>query len=175
MNKNILFFPLIIFFFIFFIFLYFLTNKRETENLPSALIDKNIPIFKTFSLINNRDFISNKEFDEQTIIVNFFASWCVPCRVEHKSISRLANEKGLKIIGINYKDSPKEAKQWLSEFGNPYSIIAIDNDGSIAIDWGVYGIPETFIVDKKNIIRHRHVGPITSDEYDSFLTKVNLY
>ena len=171
MKKYFLVIPSIIFFFTIAIFFYFLIEERNPSELPSALIKKKVPIFETSSLLNKKSFLSTKEFSNEIILVNFFASWCVPCRVEHAFMQSLSNE-GIKIIGINYKDDPQQAIQWLEELGNPYSNVAIDSNGRIAIDWGVYGIPETFIVNTKNIIQYRHVGPLTKKEYNKFYSKI---
>ena len=159
--------PIIIFLCIIIAFFYLLIIKRNPSELPSVLIDQKVPLFETTSLFNNEPFIFEKELGKETILVNFFASWCVPCRVEHTFMQSLSNE-GIKIIGINYKDDPQQAIKWLEELGNPYSNVAIDSNGRIAIDWGVYGIPETFIVNTDNIIEYRHVGPLTKKEYNKF-------
>ena len=171
MKKYFLIIPFIVFFFIVAVFFYLLTRDRNPSELPSVLLDKKVPIFETSMLLEKKNFISQDEFNDEIIVVNFFATWCVPCRAEHKYIKRLSN-KGIKIIGINYKDDPKQAILWLEELGNPYSNVAIDSNGSIAIDWGVYGIPESFIVNAKNVIQHRHVGPITKKEYNDFYYKI---
>ena len=105
-------------------------------------------------------------------MVNFFATWCAPCREEHAYIKRLAFEKGLKIIGVNYKDDLNKARAWLEELGNPSSFVIVDNKGQIGIDWGVYGIPETFVVDSKSIIKYRLVGSITKKTYNAFYSKI---
>ena len=170
MKKKILILPSILFLLILLTFFYLLSIERNPSELPSALLDKNIPKFETKSLLKNEKFISVKEFGNEIILVNFFASWCKPCRDEHIYIERFANEKGIKIIGINYKDNSNKAIRWLKEVGNPYADIAVDNSGRIAIDWGVYGIPETFIVNSEGIIKYRHVGPITKKIYK----KINL-
>ena len=132
-----------------------------TQALPISL----------FKLSDNKYFRSKDLLGKKNLVVSFFATWCVPCRAEHNYIKSLSN-KGIKIIGINYKDDPKEAIKWLKELGNPYSDVAVDSNGSIAIDWGVYGIPESFIVNTKKIIQHRHVGPITKEEYNEFYLKI---
>ena len=128
------------------------------SELPSTLLDKNVPKFETESLLKDEKFTSPKDFGNEIILVNFFATWCKPCRDEHIFIKRFSNEKGVKVIGINYKDNPKKAIEWLKELGNPYTDVAVDKSGRIAIDWGVYGIPETFIVNSEGIIKYRHVG-----------------
>ena len=172
MKKKILIFPFIIFLIIFLVFFYLLVIERNPFELPSVLIDKKVPNFETVSLLNNKNFISKVEFGKEITLVNFFATWCGPCREEHVYIKRLSNEKRLKIIGINYKDDPDKALTWLEELGNPYSNVIVDNKGEIGIDWGVYGIPETFIVNSNGIIKYRLVGPITKKKYNSFYSKI---
>ena len=157
--------PSIFFLLIVSIFFYLLIIERNPLELPSNLLNKNVPNFKTESLLKNKNFVSSKEFGNEVVLVNFFATWCKPCRDEHVYIKRFSNEKGIRVIGINYKDNSKKTIQWLKNLGNPYSDIPIDKGGKIAIDWGVYGIPETFIVNSKGIIKYRHVGPITKKIY----------
>ena len=173
MKKKLLIIPALIFLFIIFNFFYLLVIDRNPTEIPSNLLNKNIPNFKTESLLSNKIFISSKEFGKEIILVNFFATWCKPCRDEHANIKRFSNEKGIRVIGINYKDDPKKAIQWLKTLGNPYSDVPIDKSGRIAIDWGVYGIPETFVVNSKGIIKYRHVGPVTNKAFKkiNFLIK----
>ena len=171
MKKYFLIIPSIVFFFVMAVFFYLLITDRNPTELPSVLIEKKVPIFEVPMLLEEKNFKSSNEFGNELIVVNFFATWCVPCRAEHNYIKLLSN-KGIKIIGINYKDDPKQAIQWLEELGNPYSKVAIDSNGTIAIDWGVYGIPETFIVNARNVIQHRHVGPITKKEFNNFYSKI---
>ena len=170
MKKQLLILPSIFFLFFLIIFFYLLIIDRNPSELPSTLLDKNVPKFETESLLKDEKFVSFKEFGNEILLVNFFATWCKPCRDEHIYIKRFSNEKEIKVIGINYKDNPKKAIQWLKELGNPYTDVAVDKNGRIAIDWGVYGIPETFIVNSEGIIKYRHVGPITKKIYK----KINL-
>ena len=172
MKKQLLIFPSIVFFFILLVFFYLLIIDRDPTELPSVLIEKKVPRFEAESLLDDKKFISTEEFANKTVIVNFFATWCKPCREEHPYIKRLSNTQGIKIIGINYKDNSQRTIKWLKELGNPYSNIAIDSNGQIGIDWGVYGLPETFIVNAKGIIKYRHVGPITKKIYNNFYSKV---
>ncbi len=172
MKKQLLFVPSIIFFFILLVFFYLLTIDRDPKQIPSILIEKKVPDFETQSLLNNRKFISSQEFGNTITIVNFFATWCKPCREEHRYIKRLSKVKEIKIIGINYKDNSQNAIKWLEDLGNPYSDVAIDSNGLIGIDWGVYGIPETFIVNSEGIIKYRYVGPITEKTYNNFYSKI---
>ncbi len=170
MKKKLLIIPSILFLSILLTFFYLLIIERDPSAIPSNLLDKNIPKFEAESLLRKEKFISSKEFGNEIILVNFFATWCLPCRDEHIYIKRFSNEKGIRVIGINYKDNPKKTIQWLKNLGNPYSNIPIDKNGRIAIDWGVYGIPETFVVSSKGIIKYRHVGPVTEKIYK----KINL-
>ena len=157
--------PYIFFLIILLVFFYLLLIERNPSRVPSALLNKNVPIFEAESLFKDERFLSSEIFDNQIVLVNFFATWCKPCKDEHIYIKRFANEKKLKIIGINYKDNPKLAIEWLKNLGNPYSNVALDKNGKIAIEWGVYGIPETFVVNSKGIIKYRHVGQITKKIY----------
>ena len=170
MKKQLLILPSIFFLLILLIFFYLLIINRNPSELPSTLLDKKFPKFETESLLSDEKFISSKEFGNEIILVNFFATWCKPCRDEHIYIERFSMKEKIKVIGINYKDNSKKAIKWLNELGNPYTNVAIDKSGRIAIDWGVYGIPETFIVNSKGIIKYRHVGPVTKKIYK----KINL-
>ena len=170
MKKKLLIIPFLLFFSILLTFFYLLIIERDPSEIPSNLLDKSVPKFETESLLKKERFISSKEFGKEIMLVNFFATWCLPCRDEHIYIKRFSDEKGIRVIGINYKDNPKKAIQWLKDMGNPYSNVPIDKYGKIAIDWGVYGIPETFIVSSKGTIKYRHVGPVTKKIYK----KINL-
>ena len=169
-KKKILILPSVVFFLILSIFFYLLIIDRNPSEIPSNLLNKNVPIFEAESLFKDKKFISSNEFKDEIILVNFFATWCKPCRDEHVYIKRFTNEKDIKVIGINYKDNTEKTIKWLKDLGNPYKDILIDKNGKIAIDWGVYGIPETFIINSNGIIKYRHIGPITNKIY----TKINL-
>ena len=170
MKNKLLILPSIFFAIILSIFFYLLITERNPSEIPSNLLNKNVPFFEAESLFKNEKFISSQELKNEIILVNFFATWCKPCRDEHVYIKRFSNKKGIKVIGINYKDNSKKTIEWLKNLGNPYSDVLIDKNGRIAIDWGVYGIPETFIVNPSGIIKYRHVGPITNKIYK----KINL-
>jgi cytochrome c biogenesis protein CcmG, thiol:disulfide interchange protein DsbE len=133
---------------------------RDPSTLPSVLIDKPVPAFDLPPLAG-RDgpSFSSADLGGHVSLVNVFASWCVPCRVEHPLLLALADD-GVPIYGINYKDPADKAKDWLAELGDPYRAIGADTQGRVAIDWGVYGVPETFVVDTQGRIRHRHIGPL---------------
>ena len=172
MRKYLSITPLIIFFCVVVVFFYFLIIKRDPSYLPSVLINQKAPVFEATSLFKNKPFVYEEEFGHEIVIVNFFATWCIPCRMEHPYINQLSKEKGVKVIGINYKDDPKKAIGWLQKLGNPYSKVAVDKNGNIGINWGVYGMPETFIVNKNNIVLYRQAGPITEEIYDFFYQQI---
>ncbi len=133
----------------------------DPKKVPSPLIDKPAPDFNLPHLIQGGE-ISNKDMLGKVWILNVWASWCVACRAEHEIIKHLASLKLVDIIGLNYKDQAADARSWLFDLGNPYSQIAVDLDGRTGINWGVYGVPETFLIDKKGIIRYKHIGPVTA-------------
>ena len=128
--------------------------------LPSPLIDQPAPDFALPPLPGGERGFSSADLAGHVSLVNFFASWCVPCRAEHAVLSALAQSKRVAIYGIDYKDKADVALAWIAELGNPYTVIGADN-GRVGIDWGVYGVPETFIVDQGGRIRYKHVGPLT--------------
>jgi len=138
--------------------------------VPSPLIGKPAPEFELPLLLEDGTF-SNKDFIGHVTLVNVWASWCFACRQEHETVKHLS-KKGVRIIGLNYKDKASDAKKWLAALGNPYEAIAVDTDGRIAIDWGVYGAPETFLVDEQGIIRHKVIGPLSSKEKYNALMEV---
>lgn len=129
--------------------------------VPSAMIGKPAPTFALPSPENLGPGLSTRDLKGKITIVNVFASWCGPCLIEHPLMMELARDKRIQIVGLNYKNAPKKAVAWLKEHGNPYARIGSDRIGTVAIEWGVYGVPETFIVDRAGIIRYRHAGPIT--------------
>jgi len=144
---------------------YFMLSGRDPRLLPSALIDKPAPTFKLAPIAgweNRKPGLATVDLKGKVTVVNFFASWCVPCLAEHPQIVALSKLKGVQVVGINYKDKPENAKAWLTRHGNPYARIGVDG-GRGAIEWGVYGMPETFIVDRTGRIRFKHVGPIVPD------------
>lgn len=134
--------------------------------LPSALIDRPAPNFELEPLLADRPGLSTADLQGQVALINIFASWCVPCRVEHPILMRLAESEGVPIYGINYKDDPEAAQRWLGQIGNPFARIGADRSGRIAIEWGVTGVPETFVIDRQGRVRYRHVGPIQVRDLD---------
>ena len=170
MKKQILVLPLIIFILLLSAFFYLLVIDRNPSEIPSNLLNKNVPTFETNTLFKNKKFISTNEFRKEITLVNFFATWCKPCLNEHKYIKLFSDEKKLRVIGVNYKDKPNNTKKWLEKLGNPYSEVLLDKNGNIGIDWGVYGIPETFVINSEGVIKYRHVGAITKKDFN----KINI-
>ena len=165
MKNKFFIFPVLLFLSILLIFFYLLIIERNPLEIPSVLLNKKVPRFESNLLFKENKFISNNEFGNGKVLVNFFASWCKPCIDEHKFIKLFEENPNLKIVGINFKDNKNNVTKWLKDLGNPYSDIVIDRNGSIAIDWGVYGIPETFVINSKGIIKYRHVGQINKSIY----------
>jgi cytochrome c biogenesis protein CcmG/thiol:disulfide interchange protein DsbE len=144
---------------------------RDPSKLPSALLDRPAPEF-TLPALDGSGVAGLKAGDlrGKVALVNVFASWCVPCRVEHPILMRLARESGIVLYGISYKDKAQDSARFLSELGNPYAAIGHDENGRVGIEWGVYGVPETFVVDREGRIRHKHVGPLSpKDLQDTIL------
>lgn len=131
--------------------------------VPSPLIDKPAPAFELPALATPGATISNATFAGQVVLVNVWATWCVGCRQEHDALLAIANEDLVPIYGLNYKDDRATALEWLRQLGDPYVASAFDEQGDAAIDWGVYGAPETFLLDARGIVRYKHIGPITSE------------
>ncbi|MFN4092282.1 MAG: DsbE family thiol:disulfide interchange protein [Brevundimonas sp.] len=149
----------------------FIGLGRDPKILPSMLIDRPLP---AFDLPDARPDLVGRElastdFTGQPMLLNVFASWCVSCRVEHPLLMRLSQE-GVPIHGLNWKDAPGAGAAWLKEFGDPYARVGDDASGRVAIDLGVTGAPETFVVDKHGVVRYRHVGPITPQVWDNTLS-----
>ncbi len=165
MKKKILLLPLGIFLLILLTFAYLLIIDRNPQEIPSNLINKKIPNFEANSLFKDEKFIFSQELKPEIVLINFFATWCKPCRDEHSYIKKFSEQKKIRVIGINYKDNPEKTIKWLNDLGNPYSDVLLDKKGQIAIDWGVYGIPETFVVNSNGIIKYRQAGPITKKIY----------
>jgi cytochrome c biogenesis protein CcmG/thiol:disulfide interchange protein DsbE len=135
-------------------------NPRE---VPSPLIGKPAPAFTLPQVAATGKTLSPADFKGQVALVNVWASWCVSCRQEHPVLLQLATQGVVPIYGLNYKDQREAALGWLGQHGDPYVASAFDADGRVGIDWGVYGVPETFVIDQAGIIRHKHTGPVTPE------------
>lgn len=141
-----------------------LMSGRDSSVVPSALLGAPAPQEALPPLEGtNLPGLDPSRFEGQVTLVNVWASWCAPCRQEHPLLMQLAGDERFEIIGLNYKDQPANARRFLGELGNPYSAVGVDSSGRAAIDWGVYGVPETFLVGKDGRIAWKQVGPFTSD------------
>ncbi|MBV9687240.1 MAG: DsbE family thiol:disulfide interchange protein [Alphaproteobacteria bacterium] len=138
--------------------------RHDPHLLPSALIDRPAPDFALPGLYENAGGLTRKDLEGHITLVNFFASWCAPCREEHQEVMALGRLADITLDGIAYKDKPEESRRFLDRLGNPYGRIGVDRSGTTAIDFGVYGVPETYVVDAAGHIRYRHVGPLTAED-----------
>jgi len=150
----------------------------DPSRLPSALIDKPAPVFSLPPLegltANGRPVpgLSNEDLKGRVTVVNVWASWCAPCRLEHPLLVDLAKDPSIRVVGINQKDDPDNARRFLGSLGNPYAAVGADRNGRASIEWGVYGVPETFIVGPDGTIRHKHIGPLTPENFSAFKDKL---
>ena len=162
--------PLLVFTAIAGVFAYLLLSGHDPQKIPSALIDRPAPAFDLEDFHDSSARVSNADFTGRVTVVNMFASWCLPCQAEHPLITRLAEE--VPVIGINYKDKRTDATRWLERLGDPYARIAVDATGRMGIDWGVYGLPETFVIDAEGHIRYKHVGPLTPHDFEEVVMPI---
>jgi cytochrome c biogenesis protein CcmG, thiol:disulfide interchange protein DsbE len=139
-------------------------NPRE---VPSPLIGKPAPAFKLATLEAPDKSLTQADLAGRAWVLNVFASWCGPCREEHPLLVDLAKKTPTPIYGLNYKDQKADAERWLRQFGNPYRSVLVDRDGRAGIDYGVYGVPETFVIDKNGTVRYKKVGPLTPEVIES--------
>jgi cytochrome c biogenesis protein CcmG, thiol:disulfide interchange protein DsbE len=135
-------------------------NPRE---VPSPFIGKPAPAFELTQLQEPDKRFARRDMDGKVWLLNVWASWCVACREEHPILVEFSKQKILPVVGLNYKDKPEDAKAWLKQFGNPYTLSVVDGDGRVGIDYGVYGVPESFLIDRKGVIRYKQIGPITPE------------
>jgi cytochrome c biogenesis protein CcmG/thiol:disulfide interchange protein DsbE len=152
--------PVIVFFALYLLFKTRLT--KDPNLLPSVLIGKEIPSFEVSSL-NKEKKLTDKQFKGHIILLNVWASWCPGCQIEHPILIDLAKNGYAHVYGLNYKDSPQDANLFLENMGNPYQEIIYDPKGKLSMQFGVYGTPESFLIDEKGIVRYRYVGPLTLD------------
>ncbi len=133
---------------------------RDPSVLPSMLIDKPVPEFELPALLDDVPGFATGDFGGEVVLVNVFASWCLPCRAEHPLLMRLAEDNIVTVFGLNWKDEKDDATAWLAGLGNPYARIGHDLSGRVGIDWGVYGVPETYVIDAQGRVRYKHVGAL---------------
>jgi len=141
--------------------------RLDPREVPSPLIDKPAPAFTLPRLDDPQQRVSEKDLLGKVWLLNVWASWCVSCREEHPVLVEFAKKNIVPIYGLNYKDERKDALAWLAQFGNPYTVSIMDADGRVGIDYGVYGVPETYVIDKQGVIRYKQIGPITPELLDA--------
>ena len=155
--------------FLFVIGIFYISLTRDTNYNTSSLINKKAPEFKIISFDDSNYYTREDIKKNNYTLINFWASWCSPCRIEHPILIKLSQTKNLKILGINFKDKNTQAKKFLSELGNPYDLLAKDKDGKQSVRFGIYGIPESILVNKDFMIIQKFVGPLSSDDYKSII------
>lgn len=163
--------PLVLFMTLAGLFLYKLATGGQGDLIPSALIGKPVPAFELPPL-EGVGLPGLKTADLKAggvTVVNVWASWCVPCRQEHPLLEEVAKDSRVRLVGINYKDEPENARRFLGSLGNPFQAIGVDSRGRSSIDWGVYGVPETFVIAADGTIAYKHIGPITPQSLESAL------
>ncbi|MGP2490413.1 DsbE family thiol:disulfide interchange protein [Mesorhizobium sp. PUT5] len=162
--------PLMVFLGLAGIFLAQLMSGRDLSAVPSALIGQPAPATELPPVDGmNLPGLDSKDFAGRVTLLNVFASWCVPCRQEHPVLMALAQDKRYTLAALNYKDKPENARRFLGDLGNPFQAVGADEAGRTAIDWGVYGVPETFLIGKDGRIAYKHVGPLTPDSVRTLL------
>jgi cytochrome c biogenesis protein CcmG/thiol:disulfide interchange protein DsbE len=142
---------------------------RDPREVPSPLIGKPAPLFTLEKLHEPQAAFKPEDMKGKVWLLNVWASWCVSCRVEHPLLVEMARRNVVPIVGLNYKDKREDGVQWLAKFGNPYALSAFDVEGKVGIDYGVYGVPETFVIDKQGVIRYKQIGPITPEALEKTL------
>jgi len=173
MKKIILLIPLFILFTICSFFLLFILFEKEPNNPPSALLNKDLPKFSTISLYSDQKNLVSSDLKGNYTLINFFASWCAPCKAEHHLFFEIKKENPeLFVLGIAHKDDLEDSKKYLKEYGDPYSFVGLDQDGKIGFEFGVFGLPETFIVNNNGQIIFKHVGVLTKKIINNEINKL---
>lgn len=155
------------------LFAFGLNPNRDIHALPSPLIGKPAPLFNLTDVMDPARTVSNEALKGQVYILNVWGTWCYACRQEHEALLDIARQHVLPIVGLDYMDQRDKAQQWLTQLGNPYSGVAFDTDGRTAIDWGVYGAPETFLVDGQGRVIYKFISPMTPEVWQhDFLPRI---
>ena len=185
MKKIFKFLPLVLLTLVCIFFLFFIILQKDPSSPPSALLNKEMPVFSTTSLyseyvklssdnikrnvnISSNNNVNTNDNIKKYTLINFFASWCTPCKVEHNLFFEIKNDyPNVFLLGITHKDKPTDSQKYLNEEGNPYSFVGLDQDGKIALEFGVFGLPETFIINNDGKIIFKHMGPLTKKIIDN--------
>jgi cytochrome c biogenesis protein CcmG/thiol:disulfide interchange protein DsbE len=155
------------------LFAFGLNPNRDIHALPSPLLGKSAPLFNLTDVMDPARTVSNAALKGQVYVLNVWGTWCVACRQEHEALLDIARQNVLPIIGLDYMDQREKAQQWLTQLGNPYTAVAFDTDGRTAIDWGVYGAPETYLVDGQGRIIYKFISPMTPEVWQhDFLPRI---
>ena len=168
MKKIFLFLPITVIILISSFSLIYLLQKKDPNKPPSALLNENLPAINLVDLFNEEKVLSNFDLKEKFILINFFASWCAPCKVEHPLFFNIKKKfPDLYVIGIDHKDKKEDALKYLSEEGNPYDYVGVDKKGSVGLEFGVFGLPETFLVNSSGKIIYKYLGPLTKKVFEN--------
>ena len=142
--------------------------RNKTDTLPSPLLNQPLPEFSLGTVLDQQRIVTTRDIIGDVALVNVWATWCIACRVEHPYLLELAKQ-GVPIIGVNYKDDPAEAQKWLTQLHNPYRFSINDSQGTLGIDLGVYGAPETYLIDSHGVIRYKHIGIVDENVWNTIL------
>lgn len=148
--------------------------KLDPRMVPSPLVGKKIPEFKLLELDSGQTTLTNSDLPSTPYLLNVWASWCRACLDEHELLKQISSDGAIKIIGLNYKDDFAEANKWLLKYGDPYTKKIFDPSASLGLDLGVYGVPETFLVDEEGTIVYKHIGPLSLQSYKSLIKRLTL-
>ena len=160
---------IILFIFLFIIGIFYISLTRDTNYNTSSLINKDTPEFKIISFDDSNYFTRDDIKKNNYTLINFWASWCAPCKVEHPILMKLSQTKNLVILGINFKEKAPQAKIFLRELGNPYDLLAKDKNGKHSVKFGIYGIPESILINKELMIIQKFVGPLSVEDYNNII------
>ena len=164
MSRIIILTPLIVLLIICIFSLIYLLSGKDPNKPPSALLNKAVPSFESISLYNSEEIIKTIDIRNRKTLINFFASWCGPCKIEHPLFFKIREKyPELYLLGFNHKDATSDAKKYLEDDGNPYDFVGVDSDGLIALEFGVFGLPETYLINEDGKIIYKFMGPLTKD------------
>lgn len=171
MNKQrlFLFIPLAVF--VVLVLLFWRGLSLDPNDMPSALLNKPVPKFSLPRLENTQELRNESLLQGKVTLLNVWATWCITCREEHAFLNQL-QQKGVHIIGIDYKDNTTDAQRWVAELGNPYDDIVVDEEGRLGLDLGVFGAPETYVIDKQGVIRYKHIGDLNQKVWDETIQPI---